>query len=48
MKRRPVVSPGHSRKHVRPRKDKKVFSKTADKTHYLNASMNSMRGGIRL
>lgn len=48
MIKRPVVSPGHSRHKVRARKDKKVFSKTADRTHYINSSCSVMRGGIRL
>ena len=47
MRKRPVLRPGLSKKHVSKRKDKRVFSKTAQKSHYLNTGMN-MRGGIRL
>lgn len=35
------------RKKMKPRKDKRVFSKTAAKTHILNVKPNPMRGGIR-
>lgn len=51
MLKRPVVSPGHSRKPIRKAgKDKRVFSKTADRSHYVNAQSPSgiMRGGYRL
>ena len=47
--RRPVV--GDVRRYdVSPRKDKRVFTKTADKSHYINVvkSPICMRGGIRL
>lgn len=49
MRGRPVRSPGHSRKPVKSaRKDKKIFSKTADKLHPVNAMSGVMRGGVRL
>lgn len=50
MKGRPVRSPGHSRKPVRnARRDQRIFSKTADRMHPVNAmSGGVMRGGVRL
>lgn len=36
------------RKKMKPKKDKKVFSKTAAKTHIMNVLPKPMRGGIRL
>ena len=51
MLKRPVVHPGQSRRAIRKtRKDKKYFSKTADRAHYINSSSPSgiMRGGYRL
>lgn len=38
-----------ARRDVNKRQDKRTFSRTADKTHYLNGSRrNILRGGIRL
>lgn len=37
-----------SRYKNRRRGDRKVFSRTADKTHYKNLVSTVMRGGIRL
>lgn len=37
-----------TRKPVRPGKDKRVFSNTADKTKRVNVRPTHMRGGIRL
>lgn len=36
------------RKKMSKRKDKKVFSHTADRTHAKNLRATPMRGGIRL
>lgn len=36
------------RRKVNPRRDKRVFTKTADKTKSLNTSALGFRGGIRL
>lgn len=49
-KRKPVVNVhGNYRKDAgSPRRDKKVFSKTAGMTHRLNISTSPMRGGERL
>ena len=49
MKGRPVRSPGHSRKPIRnARKDKRVFSSTADRLHPVNSTSGMYRGGTRL
>lgn len=37
-----------SRKKIPAKKSKKLFSKTAKKTHVKNAGARPMRGGIRL
>lgn len=37
-----------SRKKIAPRKSKKLFSRTASKTHKKNTPKTVMRGGIRL
>lgn len=37
-----------SRKPMRHSKDKKVFSRTAEKTKKINIAPKNMRGGIRL
>lgn len=36
------------RKSTNRRTDKKIFSKTADMTHYLNVRKPIKRGGVRL
>lgn len=36
------------RRHVKKKKDKKIFSKTASKTKQINVSPGEFRGGIRL
>lgn len=36
------------RKRIAPKKSKKLFSKTASRTHKKNISPAPMRGGIRL
>lgn len=36
------------RKKISPRKSKRLFSKTASKTHKKNIPTSPMRGGIRL
>lgn len=39
----------HRRGKIRsPRKDQRVFSRTADRTHRVNADTNPRRGGERL
>lgn len=38
----------NSRGRVSRRRDRKVFSRTADSVHYINTSAVPMRGGIRL
>lgn len=47
-----VVKASHShrgaRKRMRPRRDRRVFSRTASSTRGVNVSMNPFRGGIRL
>lgn len=49
MKKGPVRSPGHFRKPVKNvRRDKKHFSRTADRLHPVNAVSGVMRGGVRL
>lgn len=35
------------RKRVNPRKDRKIFKKTASKTKAVNLGYSMMRGGIR-
>lgn len=37
-----------SRKKLTSKKSKRLFTKTARKTHKKNVSLNPMRGGIRL
>ena len=37
-----------ARKKMKPRKDKKVFKCTADKSKKINIAPKIMRGGIRL
>lgn len=37
-----------ARKKMKPRKDKKVFKNTADKSKKINIAPKIMRGGIRL
>lgn len=37
-----------ARKRVKPRKDKKIFKRTATATRKINLSPSGMRGGIRL
>lgn len=36
------------RKHLKPKKDKSTFKRTAEKTKAINISPKPMRGGIRL
>lgn len=36
------------RKRMPPRKDRKIFKKTADKSRLINLRPVTMRGGIRL
>lgn len=43
-----LVYGGVKRSDVNKYRDKKVFHKTAARTHYLNTSRKLMRGGIRL
>lgn len=38
----------NKRMRVKPRKDKKVFAHTANKTKSINITPKNMRGGIRL
>lgn len=36
------------RRHVNPRKDRRIFHKTANRTRRINTGSFHMRGGIRL
>ena len=48
MRGSPVRHPGHSRRPVKNvRKDKKYFSRTADRVHPVN-TQSVARGGVRL
>lgn len=38
----------YKRKAVKPKKDKKIFARTADKTKKVNIDPKPQRGGIRL
>ena len=47
MIKRPVVG-SVRRGDVNPRKDKRIFTKTADVSHYVNKLQAPLRGGTRL